>query len=372
MDHTSLEKLTLSLRYYLQGKGYHKALEAYAVARAHHVGLRKDGKTPELQHPVEIALHVITLKDLVDEEGTIIVSLLHDVQEDHNVSDGELEKLFGRDVLTSIKRCDKRGKSAQAFYDEAAEDCRASIAKGCDRVHNFQTMPGVFDEAKQESYIREGVQHFLPMLKAAAYKFPSQQLAYMNIRQLLKRQVQLLRFAHSQTKKVRAELDKKIDTLNYDLIHTTGALERRKDEVEDRSRELNRLGEDIDKLVTELTGARPRTAAPMVHMEILKPYVRELARAHKNRHNGTHTILCQAVANLIKLADDLPELMSLTYPNQRYMIKDIFRDSLRILEPRLVKEMVFMKGEPGVSSLERTSFPPDVLPAGGSKQETVG
>lgn len=47
-------------------------------------------------------------------------------------------------------------------------------------------------EDKQREYIEETKHYFLPMLKHAAGLFPMQYLAYMNIRTMLKSQIELL------------------------------------------------------------------------------------------------------------------------------------------------------------------------------------
>lgn len=238
------DKLSLSLRYYLHGRGYHRAIEAFALGREHHSGLRKDDKTPEFQHQVEIALHVTTLRDVLDEEGTIITALLHDVQEDYGVSSEELARRFGDEVAISIWRCAKKfkgvEKSKKQFFAECAQDHRSSLVKGCDRVHNFQTMVGVFTEAKQRAYLTEGVDYFLPMLKQAAYNFPQQQLAYMNVRQVLKRQAELIRHALTvmeEQRKARA-LSRKLES---DVIASQAA------KIEELERQLKSLKSNLPK-----------------------------------------------------------------------------------------------------------------------------
>ena len=281
---SSFEKLSISLRYYLQGKGYYKAMEAYALAREYHTGTRKDKITPELQHPVEVALHAITLKDLVDEEGTIITCLPHDLTEDYNVSQVELIRRFGSDVADSIVACDKTHKSAVHYFDVISADPRASIAKGCDRVHNFQSMPGVFSDDKQKSYLAEGRTYFLPMLKKAAYNFPQQQLAYMNVRQVMKRQMQLLELSHARIDGYKA------------------------------------AQESVSKADEIIRGAEEHAA-----------HLRHLA--------GIETTANTTMGVLLQQAELLPELLKDKYPNQRYMLKDIFRDGLRVLRESVIEVM---------------------------------
>ena len=196
MSTLKYEKLYTALKYYLIGRGFSKALEALELGKTHHVGLRKDKVTPEFQHQIEIALHVSTLKNLDDEESTIIVALLHDLVEDYNYEVWLIENKFGKVVSQAVEAITKKSstyvKNYDQYFHEMSNDRIASIVKGCDRSHNFSSMVGVFSIDKQKSYVDEGTKHFLPMLKVASEKFPSQFLAYANIRHMIKTQIAMI------------------------------------------------------------------------------------------------------------------------------------------------------------------------------------
>lgn len=188
---TNYEKQKLSLRYWLLGRGYYQAVDALEYAADIHTGTRKDGVTPEFQHQVEIAHYVRTLP--VDfPERTIAVCLLHDVREDYNVSDAELVRKFGKEIAEECIILDKNGKTAAAYYNGCSQSIISSIAKGADRIHNLQSMNGVFSHDKQRRYVEEAQQHFLPMLKTARRLFPTQEQAYENIKHMLISQIQLI------------------------------------------------------------------------------------------------------------------------------------------------------------------------------------
>jgi (p)ppGpp synthase/HD superfamily hydrolase len=201
----AFEKKLLVLRQQLIGARYFNALAAMSFAMQHHTGTRKDGVTPEFQHQVEIALYALTLPDLTHREEVITTIFLHDVREDYHITDGEIRNLFPRDaqfadrVSRSVELITKewRGekKPTQYYFDAMACDEIASIAKGCDRIHNYQSMVGVFSTAKQEEYLKEGDDYFLPMLKAARRNFPHQTNAYENIKFVMTSQMQLIRAA---------------------------------------------------------------------------------------------------------------------------------------------------------------------------------
>ena len=186
-------KLEIALRYYMLGAKYHTALKAMDFAKQYHRGLRKDGVTPELQHQVEMALFVMGLKDLMDEERTITVALLHDVMEDYKqVSVATVNNMFGAAVADSCARLDKTGKESLLYFNEIATDPVASIVKGADRVHNVNSMVGVFSKEKQKKYVEEVKNYFLPMLKFARNRYPQQMQAYFSIMHMLRSQINLL------------------------------------------------------------------------------------------------------------------------------------------------------------------------------------
>lgn len=198
------QKRHLVLRQQLVGAGYHDALIAMEFASRRHTGTRKDGITPEFDHQISIALYALTLPHMRYREEVIATILLHDVREDYFISHLEILNLFedrakaeriaeAVDCMTKIVAGLKRDE--KALFDRMAENPIASIAKGCDRIHNFQSMVGVFTPEKQRGYIQEGKEFFLPMLKTARRNFPYQTHAYENIKFVLNSQIELIEAA---------------------------------------------------------------------------------------------------------------------------------------------------------------------------------
>ncbi len=188
------EKLSIALKYYLLGKGYNLALEALQFAKQKHDGFRKDGKTPESQHQLEISLYISTLKGVREEENTLVVALLHDIVEDCDVNIETIEARFGKSISQSVWAISKKINGVAkyshenadlVYYDDCARDLRASIVKLADRIHNNDSMAGVFSTEKQVSYVNEVEKHFLPMIKKAEGLFPDQFMAYMNAKRIL-------------------------------------------------------------------------------------------------------------------------------------------------------------------------------------------
>jgi len=186
------QKLEIALRYYLKGARYHTALEALDFGLSWHKGLRKDGVTPEFQHQIEIALYCNSLKGLMNEESVLTAALLHDTIEDHKNAEFKMMDKFDESTMSVCRLLDKTGKEYKHYFERIASDPIASIVKGADRVHNVNSMVGVFSKEKQKKYIEEVNVYFLPMLKTARKNFPKQMDAYFNIMHMLRSQVNLL------------------------------------------------------------------------------------------------------------------------------------------------------------------------------------
>lgn len=195
-------KLRIALRYWLLGRNWIRAVDAFEYAATFHVGTRKDKVTPEFKHQVDIGHHVRTLTDsLMFPEATLATVFLHDVPEDYNVAMDIIRKRFGKRIANATWLLTKKHqgmvKDKETYFSEMAECPIASIVKAADRIHNLQSMQGVFAETKQLAYIAEVEKYILPMLKKARRNFPKQELAYENLKQTLQQQIQLVRAIRS-------------------------------------------------------------------------------------------------------------------------------------------------------------------------------
>lgn len=192
----SYEKLTISIRYWMLGKGYHRALAAMEFASQYHKGVRKDG-TPEFSHQVWQAHYARSIIDSVmDPEGLLVTIFLHDVVEDYNVPLMVIESRFGLDAALDTDGMSKvvEGvkKDIHVYFAELAKRPNSSLAKGIDRIHNSASMVGAFTREKQLSYIMETRDYILPMLKSARRRFTHQENAYENVKCFLMGQISLI------------------------------------------------------------------------------------------------------------------------------------------------------------------------------------
>lgn len=192
------EKIRAAIRYWQLGRKFYVALKAMDFAQNHHTGLRKDKITPEFQHQVSQANFARTLIDqFMYPEETLSTIWLHDVVEDCGISLKEIRNKFGDriteavDLMTnSVEGIDR---PTESYYVNQASNPIASLSKGIDRMHNHQSMSGVFTKQKQLSYILETEQYILPMLKLARKNFPEQESAYQNIKHILQIQIELVK-----------------------------------------------------------------------------------------------------------------------------------------------------------------------------------
>ena len=189
------EKMRIAMRYWLHGKGYTSALRAMNFASEHHTGVRKDNITPEFHHQISITSYLRTLPGIIAQEFMLAAGFLHDVVEDYDVSIQQIELDFGKEIAKIVELLTKtRNNEKQEYYDRMQYCPSASIIKGADRMHNFQTMIEVFDTEKKKEYIKECNEFILPMLKSARYRFPQQEPAYENIKLVLMSQIELITF----------------------------------------------------------------------------------------------------------------------------------------------------------------------------------
>lgn len=196
-------KARIHLRGWLKGKEYYSALKALDFAMSYHTGLRKDNITPEFDHQIIIAQRIRSYhKYLIHPEETYTVAFLHDIVEDYPVSLSTIENMFGTRVTHSVDCLSKKyraesrpPKSPEEVFSSIAEDAIASPVKGFDRIHNFYTMPGVFDKEKQLEYIEECETYILPAMRKARRNFPQQEEMYESIKFGLKNNIKLIRIA---------------------------------------------------------------------------------------------------------------------------------------------------------------------------------
>lgn len=123
--------------------------KAYRLAEQAHAAQKRDSGDPYITHPLSVA---IILADMGLDTPTITAALLHDVIEDTTVTDAEIRKGFGGEVLALVDGVTKLGKIPYSTREEQqsenirkmllamANDIRVILIKLADRLHNMRTI----------------------------------------------------------------------------------------------------------------------------------------------------------------------------------------------------------------------------------------
>jgi len=171
------EELLAKVREYLPPSGVALVEEALRFACECHQGqLRRSGE-PAITHPLHTAFSMAELQ--LDAE-TVAAALLHDVQEDCNVSNRDLERRFGPEVARLVEGVTKLGRIPLDTLEEAnvdeqlqaenlrkmflamARDLRVVLIKLGDRLHNMLTLSALPPE-DQVRISRETLEIYAPL-----------------------------------------------------------------------------------------------------------------------------------------------------------------------------------------------------------------
>lgn len=109
---------------------------ALAFAARKHRGQFRIGGAPYITHPVAVA-------EILKEEGcgteTVVTGLLHDLLEDTDAKESEIEAIAGERVLRAVRTLTKTPGYVMADYVAAIRDDPIAFAvKGVDRLHNLR------------------------------------------------------------------------------------------------------------------------------------------------------------------------------------------------------------------------------------------
>lgn len=192
MNNEQIIILKTILRTYFTEKCYAKSLTALDEVLTYK-GNRKDGVTP-------IYVHMLCVADFLRSfdvsDDLFAIALLHDSTEDKFSTSNQILKTYDLDISRCVQNLDKTGKTEQEYYYNISDCPRCSVVKGSDRIHNLQTIVGVFSIEKQKSYIEETKRNVLPMLQKASSRFPGLTPIYLCINRILNSQIELIEHLH--------------------------------------------------------------------------------------------------------------------------------------------------------------------------------
>ena len=153
------------------GKDYALLKHAYDYARKAHVNQKRASGEEYFIHPCTVAGILI---DLGLDAATVAAAFLHDVIEDTPVSEGDIRKEFGDEVLELVvgvtklekiqftSREEEQAENFRKIFVAMAKDIRVIIIKLADRLHNMRSLNFLSIE-RQQRMARETLEIFAPL-----------------------------------------------------------------------------------------------------------------------------------------------------------------------------------------------------------------
>ncbi|HET6990821.1 MAG TPA: HD domain-containing protein [Bacteroidia bacterium] len=132
------------------------------AAKSHAGQLRKDGKTPYINHPLEV-MHLLMHTGGIHDTDVLIAAVLHDVIEDTSVTAGEIAERFGENVskivqeLTDDKSLSKEERKKQQLFSASQLSDSARLVRISDKICNVYDIlyapPGDWEMSRRKDYL---------------------------------------------------------------------------------------------------------------------------------------------------------------------------------------------------------------------------
>ena len=285
---------------------------AYVVAAQAHQGQVRRSGEPYLSHPLEVAGILADLKlDIV----SVACGLLHDVVEDTNVTNADLERRFGRDVsrvidgLTKLSRVEfssaeaNQAENVRKMIIAMTNDTRVILIKLADRLHNMRTLD-VMREEKRQRIATETLDVYAPIAGRLGIGRIEAELQDLSLRHLEPQTYRVLEARVKAKKRWAEEFIRDVSrTLKRELHaeHIPGDLSGRTKSIYSIHRKMRRQQIELDqmydfialRLVTD-TVPHCYTALGVVH-NVWKPIPGRIkdfiAMPRENGYQSLHTSL---------------------------------------------------------------------------------
>ncbi|MBO7149836.1 MAG: bifunctional (p)ppGpp synthetase/guanosine-3',5'-bis(diphosphate) 3'-pyrophosphohydrolase [Clostridia bacterium] len=153
------------------GKDLALLMKAYDFAKKAHVNQKRASGEDYFIHPCTVAQILI---DLGLDSATVAAAFLHDVIEDTPVSEGDIRKEFGEEVLelvvgvTKLEKIqfhskeEEQAENFRKIFVAMAKDIRVIIIKLADRLHNMRSLNFLSLE-RQQRMARETLEIYAPL-----------------------------------------------------------------------------------------------------------------------------------------------------------------------------------------------------------------
>ncbi len=146
-------------------------LSAYKYAKEMHSGQKRASGEPYFSHPCAVAEILI---DLGLDAPTVAAAFLHDVVEDTQATEDDIQRKFGREIMTLVDGVTKLDKIQFRTHEEEdaenfrkifvamANDVRVIIIKLADRLHNMRSLNFLSME-RQQRIAKETLEIYTPL-----------------------------------------------------------------------------------------------------------------------------------------------------------------------------------------------------------------
>lgn len=181
-ENINIDNLLLEISFYKKSAKIDLVKKAYEFSKKAHSGQKRISGDDYVIHPLSVAFILAGMN--LDEE-TIVAGLLHDVIEDCEVQEKEIEQVFGSVISRLVRGVTKLGEidfsvysddlqktsesirarnieSLRKFFLAMAEDIRVVLIKLADRYHNLSTL-GALDLDKRRRIAKESLEIFTPL-----------------------------------------------------------------------------------------------------------------------------------------------------------------------------------------------------------------
>lgn len=166
-----MEAILMKIYEYYTGDERNMLLHAYDYAKAAHANQKRASGEPYFIHPCAVAEILV---DLGLDPATIAAALLHDVIEDTPVTEDDIRREFGEEVLSLVSGVTKLDKIVFKSQEEEeaenfrklfiamAKDIRVIIIKLADRLHNMRSL-NFLSKERQQRMARETLDIYTPI-----------------------------------------------------------------------------------------------------------------------------------------------------------------------------------------------------------------
>ena len=166
-----MDKIIRKYKENYSADNYNLIMKAFNFAEKAHEGQKRESGEPYFTHPCYVSEILVDLKM---DASTIVAALLHDVLEDTPVTEDEMRKEFGEEVLSlvnGVTKLDKikfkskeeeQAENLRKMFFAMAKDIRVLIIKLADRLHNMRSLASL-NETRRLNMARETLEIYCPL-----------------------------------------------------------------------------------------------------------------------------------------------------------------------------------------------------------------